>query len=224
MLENPIEHIIFDWNGTLIDDLALAVRGVNHVGASLGVAPIDKDTYRRNFGFPIRDFYTRIGFNFEKNSFEAVMAQYLSLFDSNVRECDLQPGVKEVISWARMARMSVSILSASHEEILQNTLRHHGLETEFDHLMGLQNTTANGKLAIAAELDAKLGHPGKRALMVGDTVHDLDVANAHGWQTVIITRGHQGPEHFSGQDVFLISDLHALTECRIAKLEDTDIV
>jgi phosphoglycolate phosphatase len=216
--ENSIDHIIFDWNGTLIDDLALAVRGVNHIGASLGVAPIDKDTYRQNFGFPIRDFYKRLGFDFEKNSFEAAMTQYLSLFDSNVHKCDLQPGVKEVISWARLAGMSVSILSASHEEILQNTLRHHGLEAEFDHLMGLQNTTANGKLAIAAELDVKLRHPGKRALMVGDTVHDLEVANAHGWQTVIITRGHQGPEHFSGRDVSLISDLHALTEFRIAKI------
>lgn len=217
MLESPIEHVIFDWNGTLIDDLALAVRGVNHVGASLGVPPIDNDIYRRNFCFPIRDFYTRIGFDFENNSFEAAMTQYLSLFDSNVHECDLQPGVKEAISWAQLAGMSVSILSASHEEILQNTLRHHGLEAEFDHLMGLQNTTANGKFAIAAELNAKLGNPGKRALMVGDTVHDLEVANAHGWQAAIITRGHQGPEHFSDRGVFLISDLNALAEYQITK-------
>lgn len=223
MLENPIEHIIFDWNGTLIDDLALAVRGVNHVGASLGVPPIDKEIYRRNFGFPIRDFYTRLGFDFEENSFEAAMMQYLSIFDSNVRKCDLQPGVKEVISWAQLAGMSVSILSASHEEILKSTLRYHGLESEFDHLMGLQNTAANGKFAIAAELDAKLRHPGKRALMVGDTLHDLEVAKAHGWQAAIITRGHQGPEHFSGQDVFLVSDLNALTECRIAKILDTKV-
>lgn len=210
MFARPIEHIIFDWNGTLIDDLALAVCGVNHAAAPLGISPIDEDTYRRHFGFPVRGFYSRIGFDFEQHPFETTVATYLSVFDANVCDCPLQPGAKEVIAWARNGGVSVSILSASHQETLHSTLRHHGLGTGFDHVMGLQDTSASSKLALAAELDARLGRPGRRALMVGDTVHDLEVAIAHGWQAVIIARGHQGPEHFTGHDVAIVPDLHAL--------------
>lgn len=210
MLSHQIDHVIFDWNGTLIDDIELAVRSVNHVNAACGVDDIDCDVYRAKFCFPIKSFYHRLGCNFETLSFEDTIARYLSLFDAGIRECALQPGARQIITWTRNAGLSASILSASHEDTLRDTLHHHRLDGAFDHVMGLQNTLAQGKLAVAGALDTKLGHPGARALIIGDTVHDVEVAIAFGWQVVIVTRGHQEAAHFEDLVVPLMEDLHTL--------------
>lgn len=59
-------HLILDWNGALIDDLDAAVAGVNLVLAELDLPPIDRYAYRRRFGFPIQDFYARLGVDFAR--------------------------------------------------------------------------------------------------------------------------------------------------------------
>lgn len=186
-----INHLVLDWNGTLIDDLDAAVEGVNLVLAGQSLAPIDREIYRHHFGFPIQDFYARLGIDFGRISFAELGLQYLSHFNQAIRSCRLFPGALDLIHAARRQGWSVSVLSASEKRTLDSNLREAGLLHHLDHVFGLEDASATGKLDLARQLDARLGHPGARALMVGDTDHDIAVANALGWRAHSVSHGHQ---------------------------------
>ena len=63
---NKTPYIIWDWNGTLIDDVSAAVNALNRMLSIRGVAPVTRDFYRAHFGFPVRPFYAVVGLDLEK--------------------------------------------------------------------------------------------------------------------------------------------------------------
>lgn len=207
-----IEHVVFDWNGTLIDDLDLAVFAVNRCAEQLGVAPITAEQYRAEFDFPIAGFYAAIGFDLDRVPFPTIVQRYLEHFDANVAQCPLQPGVIEFLDAARRAGIGVSILSASHCDVLVETLHAKGLYDCFEHVVGLSHNQATSKTAEAVVLQKTLGTPASRTLFVGDTLHDFDVARAVGWSPVLVSTGHQNSERLRLSGAPLFSDLNALLE------------
>ena len=60
------KHVIWDWNGTLVDDTWLFVDIMNGVLKDRNLQGITLDDYRNVFDFPVEDYYTKLGFNFQK--------------------------------------------------------------------------------------------------------------------------------------------------------------
>lgn len=207
-----IKHIIFDWNGTLIDDIGLAVEGVNKVRETQSLPAIDRQFYREQFGFPIRNFYEKIGIDFELLSFDKLVELYLGLFNKGIKSCALHNGVTDLLDWIRGAGLSVSVLSASQQDTLEENLVHAGLSEHIDHVFGLVGTEAEGKLDLARRLDTELGHPGTRALMIGDTDHDIEVARLCGWRMACVSHGHQSAERLTALHPSVFPDLSSVFE------------
>ena len=201
------DHVVFDWNGTLIDDIDLAVESANRVMAKYGKPAIDQETYRRHFRFPVQDLYRDLGFDFEVISFERMSRHYLSHFASRVNECELHPGARPLLEMLRKQGVGASILSASYREALMHSLRHYELEGYFANVMALSNQHAAGKLAEARELQAMLGAEPGRVLYIGDTTHDADIADELGWNCLLIPLGHQSREVLSGRGHTVIANL-----------------
>lgn len=190
-------HLVLDWNGTLIDDLDAAVAGVNLVLMGQDLAPIDREVYRRHFGFPIQSFYARLGVDFARIAFPDLGRQYLAHFNEAIRSCSVFPGTFELIADARRHGWSVSVLSASEMTTLRANLGDAGLLDLVDHVYGLEDEGATGKLELARRLDAELGNPGARALMIGDTEHDIEVASSLGWRVHSVSHGHQSKQRLT---------------------------
>lgn len=192
--ESNLRHLILDWNGTLIDDLDAAVASVNSVLEGQGIRPIDRESYRRSFGFPIKDFYGRLGVNFEKVSFADLGRQYLARFNEAIKTCSVFPGTFELLDAASERGYTVSILSASERGTLHANLRAAGLLERVHHVYGLGDGNATGKFELAQELDDELGAPGDAAVLIGDTEHDVAVARSLGWRSLSVCHGHQSRE------------------------------
>lgn len=183
-------HIVFDWNGTLIDDLDLAVRSVNVCAGRFGVEPIDRERYRNTFGFPVRDFYAALGFDLSRIPFEEIVDCYLASFDAAVADCPLHPGVAEGLKrLSGLDHVTVSLLSASFEPTLRRTIARKRLGDHFDHIIGVSDEHGASKLEQARSLAAKV--PGERTVLVGDTSHDMDIAAHCGWEAHAVVCGHQ---------------------------------
>ncbi|SMS11071.1 HAD family hydrolase [Pseudomonas viridiflava] len=207
-----IEHVVFDWNGTLIDDIDLAVFAVNRCGEHYDVAPINADLYRARFDFPIAGFYAALGFDLDRVPFPTIVQRYLEHFDAHVAECPLQPYVIEFLDAAMRAGIGVSILSASHCDVLVQTLKAKGLYDRFEHVVGLSHNQATSKTAEALVLQQTLGTPASRTLFIGDTLHDFDVACAVGWSPVLVSTGHQDIERLRISGAPLFQNLGELLE------------
>ncbi|SNR86607.1 HAD family hydrolase [Puniceibacterium sediminis] len=189
-------HVVFDWNGTIIDDVALAVASVNAVRVDLGFEEISLPTYRNKFRFPIRAFYADLGFDFAVNEFEVLVLSYLHHFDARVLECGLCPGVQSLITGLHANGTRIAVLSASQQDTLHRTARCNGIEGQIDILFGLEDGAASGKLMRARDLDRQfIQSPGDRVLMIGDTDHDAEVAQDRGWDFLAVSTGHQNADH-----------------------------
>jgi len=209
-LSGEINHVIFDWNGTLLDDVDLAVTAVSVCCRRYGVQAIDKSTYRRKFRFPIQSFYADLGFNFENVPFPELVRSYLNLFDSRVVECRLHHSARTLLSKLSAAGVPVSILSASQQGTLEQTLRHKGIAHHFAHVVGLDDEHAASKLARSMELAERLGCDPRRVLFVGDTDHDAQVAHANGWRWQLVACGHQNEEALRRYAADVVPNLHSL--------------
>lgn len=188
--ESPWKYVIWDWNGTLLDDLWLALEVANGMLRRRGLPEMDTHRYREIFDFPVEHYYRRAGFDFAVEPFSVLADEFIAGFNSQVRQCPLHDGVEEVLHALRQRNVTQMVLSASRETSLHEAVRHHRLHDYFDALHGLSNHLAVSKAQVGRELIARSGIDPTQALMVGDTVHDAEVAREMGVSCILIASGH----------------------------------
>jgi len=185
---------MWDWNGTLLDDSWMAVMVINETLAKRNMPTIDLDHYQRIFGFPVIDYYRRLGFDFVEESFEVVGTEFIDGYEKHKYEVDLHPGVREVLLKLSSLRVGHSILSAYKQNTLDELVTYFGLEKMFDKIIGLDNHFAESKVDNGICWMKELGMEASEVLFVGDTEHDYEVAEAIGVDCVLIPGGHQTRE------------------------------
>jgi len=192
--KNTYRHIIWDWNGTLLDDLDYSIGVMNRLLDRRGLPELDRTRYHAVFDFPVRDYYARLGFDPTTNSFEALSAEFITAYDAHRLECPLQPDTSRMLAAVQTAGLTQSILSAYRHETLLEIVGYFGLTRYFAHLAGLDNIYAHSKAALGRIQLGKLGLRPQEILLIGDTLHDLEVARELGVDCVLIAAGHHPAE------------------------------
>lgn len=185
-----IRHIIWDWNGTLLDDVWLCVEVMNQLLERHSLPRITEDDYRSKFGFPVYNYYTALGYPADRQFFEALSADFISGYDARRFECRLQPDATEVMQLFRAARLNQSMLSAYHEQTLHQVIDHYGLRPSLGAIAGQSNIYAEGKVARGIELMRELRLEPRETVLIGDTIHDHEVASAMGVHCILVDIGH----------------------------------
>ncbi|MDI6774399.1 MAG: HAD hydrolase-like protein [Verrucomicrobiota bacterium] len=186
-----IRHIIWDWNGTLLDDTAACVEALNRVLGRRGVPSVTREQYQEVFGFPVRDYYRAIGLTFTPGEWDALTREFHDHYAETSQNAPLREGIRETLEALRRQGAPMSVLSASETVILDRMLRARGIRDFFEHVCGLSDLNAHSKLEIGQKLMARLDLQPAEALLVGDTTHDWDVARALGCQCALLAGGHQ---------------------------------
>jgi phosphoglycolate phosphatase len=83
------KHIIWDWNGTLLDDVDEVVEVTSQMLVDHGLQPVTHEQYRAVFCFPISQYYRRLGFDFERAPFETLSDQFVALYGAVASQCTL---------------------------------------------------------------------------------------------------------------------------------------
>ncbi|WP_367925423.1 HAD family hydrolase [uncultured Ruthenibacterium sp.] len=184
--------VLWDWNGTLMNDVSLCCELLNHQLKRHGYSPVgDINAYRKVFRFPIEQYYQDAGFDFSRHPYAQLAQEYAVLYASQCKSCPLQPEAESVLKGLREMGIHQFILSASEQSALENQVDFYGLTSYFDALLGLNNVYAHSKVDIGlAWMKANHTDP-STVLMVGDSVHDCEVAQALEIRCVLYSGGHQ---------------------------------
>ena len=184
-------HLIWDFNGTILDDVWLGVSSVNTMLAARGLPTIPcVDHYREIFDVPIREYYRGLGFDFDAEDYETKLAaEWVALYKAGEESCALFDGVRETLAAVTEGGMSQLIISASEQACLRAQLAARGILDCFDAVYGLGDFLAGSKESIARAW--REANPEARPLFVGDTTHDAMVAEAIGAECVLFCGGHQ---------------------------------
>ena len=135
-----IDHIIWDWNGTLLDDVNLCVRLLGDLLRHQGKPPVSKERYLEIFGFPISEYYLRAGFDFSMESYESLAARYMQVYPKAGCWLGPVPGVLQLTEALHRRGLRQVILSASDQQVLYRQLSYSGYPTRiFDEVLGLDN-------------------------------------------------------------------------------------
>ena len=202
------DYIIWDFNGTLLDDVETGIISVNTLLRERGLPTIDsRERYHSVFGFPIIDYYRALGFDFEKESYEEIAPKWVALYLEHVKHASLNHYSREAIEAFDKAGLR---LSASELSMLREQLEGLGILDRFEQVLGLDNIYAGSKLHIARKWRRE--HPMARALMIGDTDHDVTTAQEMGADCVLIARGHQSRAHLESVGVPVFDSLEDLCD------------
>lgn len=200
------DYVIWDFNGTLLDDVEAGISAVNALLKQRGLPLVaDAEAYRSVFGFPIRSYYERLGFDFEKESYEVLAPQWVEQYLIYVKQATLFDDVRETVAFFRNNGVRQTVLSATERNMLCDQLTDLNLFDCFEEILGLDNIHAASKLSLAREW--RIQHPQERVLFVGDTDHDVETAKVMGAECVLIARGHQAGEHLKPLGVPIFSNL-----------------
>jgi phosphoglycolate phosphatase len=193
-LINNYKHIIWDWNGTLLDDVDFCRRIINRILVENDLPELSLNRYREIFTFPVEDYYKTAGLDFSKTSFEVLGKDFMEEYEEKKLSCSLQENSLEILSDIHKKGIGQSVLSAYLHDNLVSILNHYNLTQYFDNVIGLDNIYAGSKTHLGLILIEQLNLPGNEILFIGDTLHDAEVAEAMGVNCILIANGHQVKE------------------------------
>lgn len=189
-------HIIWDFNGTILDDVQIGIDSINCLLRRRGLAPIEStERYRSLFGFPIIDYYKRLGFDFDKESYDDVAVEWVEQYNSRREKATVHGDVKRLLNKFKEENIKQLIISATERNMLSEQIDELGLTSYFDEILGIDDIKATSKTHVAVEWRAT--HPSARPLFIGDTDHDMDTAKAMGAECVLVACGHQSFDYLS---------------------------
>lgn len=206
----PVRHVIWDWNGTLLDDVQACVDAINVLLERRQLPTITRDQYRDVFDFPVRDYYLKLGFNLDMEDWHGLATEYHEVYATASADTALRPGAVEALDRFRADGLSLSILSACELNLLRRMMDQRGILGYFDHVYGLSDLYAHSKLSLGRAMLNDTALTRAEALLVGDTTHDAEVADALGIACLLMTGGHQSASKLGNCNCPLVPDMDAV--------------
>jgi len=189
------DTIVFDWNGTLLDDIEYCLSITNAMLQDFSMPQLTRTRYREIFTFPVQQYYQHLGFDFARNPFSELAARWMSAYTAGVAaEVDLFDKTEELIDDLKQRGYRLAILTAAVESDVHDLLAHHGIDSAFDEVYGLDHCEASSKVERGRQLFSSMGLEAGKTLLIGDTDHDFEVGRALGVPTLLLADGHQSYE------------------------------
>lgn len=207
-----MKHVLWDWNGTLLDDVSAVVKSLNSMLRPRGLRRVSCREYREVFRFPVRDYYVELGFDFKRDDWNRVAADFRDLYLKNARLAPLRRGAIEALKYLRDRGIPMSILSASESSVLEEMVGQRRIRHFFSGLYGLPDHFAESKVETARGLMAGLGTEPSELLLIGDTMHDYEVAMELKCRCLLVYGGHQSEHRLRQCKCDIVPDIEHVVE------------
>ena len=174
-------HIVWDWNGTLFDDLDVVVQSVNHGLEGFGAMPIDLDGYRSHYTRPVKLFYDRlIGRVISADEWIAVDRVFHDAYRAALDQARLTADAAEALTTVASGGHTQSLLSMFPHRDLIPLVERLGISEFFDRIDGLSEGSPGDLKAGYLERHLRnliAGEDPGSVVVIGDTPDDAIAAS-----------------------------------------------
>ena len=175
-------HVIWDFNGTLMDDVDVAVASVNDMLDKRGMQRTTRAEYVNMITSPIIEYYKKI-FDLRTVSFEDIQVEFLAGYEKRIGRAGLLPGGAQALARLSEEGLCQCVISSLVEDL--------GIGGYFSEVSGADNTRAEGKVDRGRDWLRRSGAEPRQVLVIGDLIHDWEMAQALGAGCILIAAGHQ---------------------------------
>jgi phosphoglycolate phosphatase len=205
-----IQHIIWDWNGTLLDDVDCCVDTLNSLLHERAIPPVSRSSYVDAFGFPVRAYYEGLGFDFEREDFGQLSVDFIARYRARLSSVSLHASVLSLLETLQGRVRSQRVVSAMEHGLLGEMLHSYGVAPFLASHHGTGDLQAGSKVDVGRRALAQMGALPEEVLLVGDTLHDHELAEALGCACVLFTGGHQSEPRLQAARRPLVDALSAI--------------
>jgi phosphoglycolate phosphatase len=202
-----VNTIIWDWNGTLLNDVDICIDVINELLVSRNHMPLNRDRYREIFTFPVRDYYTKAGFDFSNEPFDKIAIEFIELYHKKLVKADIFQEVIAVLEAFKRNNFRQFLVSAMEHDSLVKSVKDKGIYDFFDNISGIHNHFAESKVDMAKKFVKELTIHKYQCCLIGDTIHDYEVANELGIRCLQVANGHQSFERLNTTGCRVVTDL-----------------
>ena len=200
-------HIIWDFNGTILNDVQIGIDAVNVLLKKYSKKTIDSvEEYRAAFGFPVIDYYDSIGL--ERENFPKYAPEWVNEYNQREPEAPIFDGVEELLKYFKCNASPQYLLSATESKMLLSQVERLGISGYFEEIIGQNTIEAHGKTGAAIAWRERVKP--SRVLFIGDSIHDFEVAQDIGAECVLLACGHQSKERLLNTGCKVFDDANAL--------------
>ena len=209
---STIDTIVWDWNGTLLDDVEICILAMNKMLSDRNMAIISRKFYHQNFTFPVIRYYEKMGWDFTKDDFNEISIEFMENYDALFNSSPLHLNTLETLEFFKAQGYKQIVVSALEHNRLTESLSIHGLDHFFDATYGLENILAGGKIHLAKKMIEAQNLIPENTCMIGDTEHDFEVAQAIGTHCCLVAHGHHTYERLQGLNVEVVNNFAELKD------------
>ena len=200
-----ITHIIWDYNGTVVDDVKTSVAAVNAMLRARSLPPTDLDTYKETLTMPLDKYYESVGII--NPDISVLSIEFQKYCDKYSHMSKIFDGFDEVINLTKKLSITNILLSSLYEGFLVKEAEKYSITECFDKIIGLKDTSVSSKLNNAKKYLTDMGLSTESVLFVGDLTTDYNMAKALGCKCVLIPNGHNSKRRCMLEEVQVCEDL-----------------
>ncbi|MDD5507288.1 MAG: HAD hydrolase-like protein [Bacteroidales bacterium] len=204
---NQVKVILWDWNGTLLDDVEVCIASMNAMLCSRNMPELTLDRYREVFTFPVINYYRRIGWDMDKESWDDLAMEFIGLYLKKLPQAPLHTDAFPVLDYLDGKKIRQVIISAMEQNALMDSVEQKGIGRFFEKVEGIGDHYAFSKADIASRTIRDLNVSPSSACLIGDTLHDLEVAHHISCDCILVANGHQTKERLTAMHGCVIDNL-----------------
>lgn len=194
MSKQQFNLIVFDWDGTLMDSTSAIVKSLQDSAADLGLPTPDRKKAAHVIGLGLREALETVLPDVNPEYYPKLVERYRTHFLKNSVSLSLFDGVREMLDDLKNQDYLLAVATGKSRAGLNRAIDEVGLQGYFDASRTADETHSKPHPAMLLELTGQLGEPMKRTVMIGDTTHDLLMANNAGASGIAVQYGAHPPK------------------------------
>lgn len=180
-------NLIFDWSGTLVDDLGPVIEATNAVLGKYAITPLDREGFRRAFRLPYQDFYAE---QLPGIPLEELEAHFRPAFDAAITPVTVLPHAREKLEWCTALGIRAFVLTSMDTLAFERQMDDFGLRHHFE---ATYSGVLDKREIIHQILKTHDLNPAETAF-VGDMTHDVETARHGGISSIAVLTGYNHAE------------------------------
>lgn len=192
-------YIFWDFNGTLLNDIPLTYDILIQMLKEEERPLLTYDEYLMVFGFPVQEYYSKV-YDLNKTPFDVLAQRFIERYQPRSLEQGLNDHVVEVIQHFNQKGIKQVLLSASEINNLNEQVDHYAIRHLFKDVLGTGDVLAKSKLDVAQKYLVENNIDAKDIIMIGDTLHDAEIADYLGCRVILYTKGNQHPSRLTSYE------------------------
>ncbi len=210
MMTYGIKTILWDWNGTLLNDTEICRQIVNGLLRKRNLKELSFERYQNIFTFPVKDYYEKAGFDFSKEAFKVPANEFIQSYHQRLESAKLHNHTEETLQYFKQNNYLQFIVSAMEHKTLIQSIKDRNIYDYFEHISGINNHYAHSKTENAIQMISEHGLKPAEVCLVGDTIHDFEVAEEIKCKCILIAAGHQSKERLESTGSPVLNSLNEI--------------